>query len=177
MQINRLVIITGASRGIGAAAAIGFNRRYESNTEFILLARDLNLLIETKNKMLASNNINESLIKLVRFDFSKKNLEINDYKNSLLKALDENIKSYDELIIIYNHGTLDYGLIKNANNEILQDKFQTNFFSVWLLLNAVESLFPEDLVSKQFHINLDSAFSKDPSTNWSIQCCGKIIII
>jgi short-subunit dehydrogenase len=168
----RLVVITGASRGIGASVAIEFSRKYDTNTEFILLARDLNNLNETKCKMMSLNKINESFIKIIKFDFSNKNLELEDYKETLNKALDRQIKSYDELIVVYNHGTLDYGLIQNQTNQILQEKSQTNFISIWLLLNAIQSLFPENLVPKQFHINLNSSFSANPFANWSVQCCG-----
>ena len=172
MLNQRLIIITGASRGIGASAAIEFNKHYKSNTEFILLARDINNLNKTKNQMLSLNKIDENLIKLVPFDFSKKNLEVTDYKKTLIEALDKNLDSFNELIVVYNHGTLDYSLIENANNEILQDKFQTNFISIWLLLNAVQSLFPENITPKQFHVNINSSFSTKPCINWSIQCCG-----
>ena len=175
----RLIIITGASRGIGASTAIEFSRKYNLNTEFVLLARDIEKLNETKNKMISLNKIQPDLIKLIQFDFSNKNFEINDYKASLTNALvdvdSSIIKPYDELIAIYNHGTLDYGLIENQNNEILQGKFQTNFVSIWLLLNAIQSLFPENLIQNQFHININSAFSANPSANWSVQCCGMIL--
>ena len=168
----RLVVITGASKGIGASIAIEFSRKYNKETEFILLARDLNNLNEIKFKLMSLNKIDENLIKIIQFDFSNKNLEVDDYKESLLKALDGQIKSYDELIVVYNHGTLDYGFIQNQTNQILQEKSQTNFISIWLLLNAIQTLFPQNLAPKQFHININSSFSANPFANWSVQCCG-----
>lgn len=182
-MFRRLIIITGASKGIGASASIEFYKRYPKNTEFILFARDLAKLNEVKNEMLGLTNclndeVERNRVHTIKIDFSDIKLKLNDYTSCIQNALgidESNLSKFNELIVLYNHGTLDFGLIENAitlDTSILNEKFQTNFYSIWLLLNATQTLFPTNHINKQLHVNINSSFSTNAAANWSIQCCG-----
>jgi short-subunit dehydrogenase len=66
--MTRLVIITGASKGIGAQIALQTNAAFNSST-FLLIARNLTMLDEVKDKMAETENQNEVIT--LAHDFSK----------------------------------------------------------------------------------------------------------
>jgi sepiapterin reductase len=166
MSLSHLVVITGASRGIGKTAAIEFSSYYSQSTHFILIARDLERLNEVKEQIQCANN----KVTVFQIDFSNENLTFDDYYD-LFKAsiaLDQ----YKEVIVIYNHGTLEYGSIIQTDELLLKRKFEINFFSIWKLLSSIERLFSNDLC-KRIHININSSYAHNSTANWSIQCTSR----
>jgi NADP-dependent 3-hydroxy acid dehydrogenase YdfG len=169
----RLVIITGASRGIGAAAALEFNEAFDANTKLILMARDFLKLTELKTQIdiMNADRMSNNTVNVLQIDFSNFNLQVKDYVDSLLSVLDANI-AYDELYVLYNHGTLEHSsIIENAENNELHRKFETNFFSIWNVLSASQILMSD--VSKQTHVNINSSYAINAAASWSVQCCCK----
>jgi len=152
-SVRRLIIITGASRGIGLSAAIEFNKRFPQNSHFVLLARDLAKLNEAKEKLLKDGS---NSIEIVQIDFSNDSLKLDDCIDILNGAIDSNA-NFGELYVIYNHGTLENGSVFEVVDEKLKGKFEANFFSVWNLLAAVGKLLPEKRIPKQFHVNINSS--------------------
>jgi len=168
-SVRRLVIITGASRGIGLSAAKEFNKQFRQNSHFVLLARDLAKLNEAKEKLLKDGS---NSVAIAQIDFSNESLKLDDYINILSGAIDS-IVDFEELYVIYNHGTLENGSVFDVVDAKLKGKFETNFFSVWNLLAAVGKLLPETKIPKQFHVNINSSYAMKPVADWSVQCCSR----
>lgn len=162
--MKRLILVTGSSRGIGAAIALEFNRLYQEDTCFVLIARDQTKLNEVKEKI-NSEGKNEAIV--IKADFSVAN-NVEAYYKLLKDSLpnDEGLKSFDELICVYNHGTLEFGNVSLAAQELLRKKFEINLFSVWSLLGAVSLLIPEAVIGRQFHVNITSGYAEKPTANW-----------
>ncbi len=66
-----------------------------------------------------------------------------------------NDKSYDELYVFYNHGTLKLECVEKVADSATSE-FQINVVSIWILMAALRDMFPSDLVPKQYHINISS---------------------
>lgn len=168
--MKRLICVTGSSRGIGRSIALEFNKFYSKDTHFILFARDLNKLTEVKNQINEeSNSLNKATT--VEIDFSIQH-EVADF----YKLLKTNIPEihFDELIFVYNHGSLEYGSVSLAAQETLRTKFEINLFSIWTLCSAVQLLLPTSLIKKQAHVNISSGYAMEHTANWSGQCCSRI---
>ena len=152
----QLVIITGASRGIGAAIAIEFSRKFDSNTIFLLVARDEQKLELVKNeiKTLSPNN----QVFLLKLDFSDANLNVEILAESLrlsfLKFIDSSL-SFKQIFAFYNHGTICFGKV-DENADKAASEFQINVVSVWQFMNAIRKLFPTDQITVQFHVNIST---------------------
>jgi short-subunit dehydrogenase len=145
-------IRTGASKGIGRAISLTFNRKFTENTIFVLLARDLKQLNEVQDQLKKESTNNKVILKTV--DFSNASYQYSDYKGmleSLLASADLN--QISELYVVYNHGSFHIAPIEE-NAKSIDENFQTNVMSVWKLLTAVRILFEK--VDKQYHINLSS---------------------
>lgn len=77
--MHGLVIITGASKGIGSQIALQTSAKFKSST-FLLIARNLALLDEVKAEILAKNSPNEVIT--LAHDFAK-SLNIEQQKGFL----------------------------------------------------------------------------------------------
>lgn len=171
--MKRLIIITGASRGIGRSIATELNRFHNSDSHFLLLARDVEKLSEVREQI-EKDSSSRNTVKTVSVDFSTEN-SVERYFEILKDALGDvgdNLGEFDELIIIYNHGTLVFGNVSFVAQELRED-FEVNLFSIWTLLAAINLLLPLNVVSKQVHVNISSGYATEASANWSGHCCGK----
>ena len=171
--MKRLIIITGASRGIGRAIATELNRFHNSDSHILLLARDVEKLAEVRDQIEKDSN-SRNTVRTVSVDFSTEN-SVELYFKILKDALDDvgdNLGEFEELIVIYNHGTLVFGNVSFVAQELRED-FEVNLFSIWTLLAAINLLLPLNVVSKQFHVNISSGYATEANANWSGHCCGK----
>lgn len=97
---------------------------------------------------------------------------------SYVSLLEENLPSrrelekFDELISVYNHGTLEFGSVEHEAEHDLRSKFEVNVFSVWSLLAAVNTLIPESVIANQKFVNITSKMADTPKANWSGHCCS-----
>lgn len=169
--MERLIIVTGASRGIGATIAIQANRKYASNTIFLLIARDEQKLSQVKDEMVSQSPLNRVLS--IKIDFG---LDIN--KNQIVSLIKQSfdqdeLNDVKELFIFYNHGTLRLESIELAE-EAAKKEFQINVFSVWTLISAFKELFPLEKIPLQFHINISSLMATLALKNYSAYCTSKI---
>lgn len=174
--MKRLIIITGASRGIGRAIATELNRFHNSDSHFLLLARDVEKLTQVRDQIERESS-SRNTVKTVSVDFSTEN-SVERYFEILKDALGDigdNLGEFDELIIVYNHGTLVFGNVSFVAQELRED-FEVNLFSIWTFLAAINLLLPLNVVSKQVHVNISSGYATEASANWSGHCCGKFLI-
>lgn len=163
-EMKRLILITGASQGIGAALALEFGRFYKKNSHFILIARNIEKLNDVKAQIESESETNGATT--ISCDFSRENTL--DYFYSLLKeVLPEDLEAeYKEIIFIYNHGTLEFGNVSLSAQDSLKTPYETNLFSVWHLLAAASLLIPSASIARQFHINISSGYALKPCANW-----------
>lgn len=171
--MKRLVICTGSSRGIGKSIVTEFNKTFSLETTFVLLARDLEKLNQVKDQILNESNSANSVI-LIQVDFSQPN-QVIDYFNLLKNHIDENkLIDFEELYVVYNHGTLEYGNVSLVAQERLREKFETNLLSIWSLLGAINLYIPTTVISRQFHVNISSGYANKPVALWSGHCCCRV---
>ncbi len=137
----------------------------------VLLARDVIKLNDVKNQIeTESSGHNRAFPVEIDFSVGK---QVDDY----FKLLKENLpdkQKYDELIFVYNHGSLEFGSVSLAAQEALRTKFEINLFSVWSLCSAVSLFLPTSLIPKQIHVNISSGYSIEAHANWSGQCCSRV---
>lgn len=153
--MRRLIIVTGASRGIGKSIAIELNRFYNSNCHFLLLARDVAKLNEVRDQVERDSSFRNTA-KILSVDFSIQN-QVSTYYELLKDALkDVDLDKFDHLLVIYNHGTLVFGQVSFVAQENLRENFENNLFSIWSMLAALNLLLPVNVIDKQFHVNISS---------------------
>lgn len=166
--MKRLVILTGASKGIGAALALEANRRFNNDTIFLLIARDLKKLEQVKTEMSRASRENKYFV--VKLDFSR-NYKL-DELISLLRTLFVNyidLTLIKELYVFYNHGTLIFGQTDEIGDKV-SEQFQINVISVWLLMNVIRRMFPESQCPLQFHVNMSTLMASKAEKRFSVYC-------
>ncbi len=101
--MHRLVLITGAAKGIGAAIAFELNK-CKTKTNFFLMDKNESHLNETKQIIIkCSNDLNQ--VNCINIDFSNE-YNVNDYIDLLKQNLPNEfeLKKYEEALFFYNHG-------------------------------------------------------------------------
>ena len=156
ITLKRLIIVTGASRGVGREIAIECNKIYEKETLFVLIARNMNKLEDVKSLLREQKSNETNVYTTFKFDFSNQNYQTVDY----LKEFTSFLNGYDlskisELFVFYNHGTLILSSVENSIQH-LNEFFETNVLSVWKLLGCIRQLFQIEKTPKQYHINISS---------------------
>ena len=129
-NLKRMIVITGASKGIGEEIAYQCNKKFAQNTLFILLARNNEKLEHLKNR-LSEHNQNKSNVYLnVPIDFSNSKHQLVDYIIMLKDSIEHlHVQHMNELFVFYNHGTLLISCVEECAFNI-NEYFETNVLSV-----------------------------------------------
>jgi short-subunit dehydrogenase len=163
---ERLIIITGASRGIGVSLAYELNDKFTDKSSFLLIARDQAKLdqvkAEMKNKMPTSS---QNVIHTLSLDFSIQ-MKVEQVYEILNKIVNDQ-NSYKQLFVFYNHGTLKLSPLEKIADHV-NDEFQINVTSVWVLMAAIRQMFPLNAVPTQFHVNISSLLATKVLKHFSI---------
>ena len=155
-DLRRLVIITGASRGIGEEISLQTNKEFNQNTLFILIARSIEKLDYLKSELQSHNKNGSNKFESLPLDFSKGIYQKANYIDELNKVLNKfDLQNLSELYVFYNHGTLVLNDVEKSADDV-SENFETNVLSVWKFLAAVRELFPNDKIAVQYHINTSS---------------------
>ena len=74
--MKRIILVTGAAKGIGHAITLAFNELYNSDTLFLIIDRNGDILDETKLKLLNESN-SRNQVECI-FEIYYRNLGYND---------------------------------------------------------------------------------------------------
>ena len=132
---NKLVLITGASSGIGRAAALQFAKQ---GANLVLVARNkdkLNQVAEELKKFHIS-------IQVFRCDVSKKS-EVEKMSKTILEKSD----SID--ILVNNAGFAIYGPVSKLSIEEIESQMATNYFG---MIYCIKNFLPTMIKKKSGHI-------------------------
>lgn len=145
---NKVVIVTGASRGIGKETAIAFARE---GCKVVLTARNIDDL----------KNVGKEIIKfggdctVIRADV-KEEKQVNDLVN-------EAFKKYGRIDILVNNAAYGMiGFIEDTPTKDILDMFETNVYSIFYTIKAVLPIMKKQ---RRGHIiNISSVIGKIPTT-------------
>lgn len=178
-------LITGASQGIGRQISIEFAQKVGPGSTFLLLARNIDNLNETKRLMEeVSNDIN---VFVHSFNFYEPvNIELHKIIYQSLDMFSKNVDDFDLSIIVHNAGSL--GDITEStydikNIEKLNSYFMLNFFSVCVLNAEFLKIFdadkrPPNPIDLQPYceiciVNITSLCAVKPFASMGYYCVGK----
>jgi len=166
-SLRSLIVITGASKGIGRTIAIETANRASNDSVFILIARSESGLNET-NAIL--KNINSSLtVDTVAADLSEPNIEF--YKQIFSKYATE---TFQNALIFHNAGSL--GTVDETTTYTCLTTW-TKFFNLNLfsasLLNSVFLKYSNTNAKTSYVINISSLCGSQPFKNMGMYGSGK----
>lgn len=165
LSLRTLLVVSGASRGIGRALAVECSAKLASGSLVILLARSKSGLEETQNQILASSATNITVI-VHAIDLTRPSPD--DLAGIFRTALDgRSIAEFALAMIINNVGTI--GPVNKSAWELgldaaaWQDYFAINVFSVAGLNSAFLNTVGQPNTQKRVVVvNITSGTAIDP---------------
>lgn len=154
---NKVVLITGASSGIGAATAIHFSTL---NAKLVLVGRNLENLNKVKDQCTQSENL------IITADVTNEE----EVKN-VIKATIERFGKLD--VLINNAGVIESGGIEDTSLEQYDRIFNTNVRSVYLITNLAV---PYLIQTKGNIVNISSVAGIRASPGLLAYCMSKSAI-
>lgn len=178
-------LITGASQGIGRQIAIEFAQNVAPGSTFLLLARNIDNLNETKKLMEEVGN--EINISVHSFNFYEPiGIELHKIIYQSLDMFQKNTDEFDLSLIIHNAGSLgdlSESTYDMKNIEKLNSYFMLNFFSVCILNAEFLKIFdaekrppnPLEIVPTCdiCIVNITSLCATKPFASMGYYCVGK----
>lgn len=170
LQKTTYMLVTGASRGIGAKMAIECSKKFKPGSLVVLLARSAAGLEVTKSEILAANQS----VSVVTASTDLTNPTTEELNEIITKSLATFDKSLFELaFIIHNIGTLgdvSKRAIHLSDAAVWQNYFSINVFSVINLNSQFMSIFAEQ---KKLIVNITSKAAIVPMKSFAFYCSGK----
>ena len=132
---NKVVVITGASSGIGEAAAEQFAKK---GANVVLVARRKEKL-EQVEKKLAKHSV-KTLVQVC---------DVSD-KDQVKQLSDKVIETFSQIdVLVNNAGFVIYGKVEELSIEDIESQMQTNYFG---MVNCTKSFLPHFLKQNSGHI-------------------------
>lgn len=168
MAQKSLILITGASQGIGRTIAIETAKRFIGDLIFALTARSVEKLNETKDEILKINS--KAIVKLFPLDLNK--AEKTDFDGLIQEIVQ--FAPFSSCFLFHNAGQTGY--VKNALSledlSYWHEYFHLNYFSVIALTIAfIKQLKP--LSEKITIVNITSLIGRQPFANFAMYGTGK----
>ena len=164
-----LIIVTGASRGLGQAISIQLCQICDKPPTVILLGRTLKDL-ETTQKLCKEVKLGVN-VQIHKFDLATSE---KCHFESLFKEV--NFQNFDSLVLVHNAGSLGNQGTKIADFDDIQEMqnyYRLNVFSV-MLLNSIVSKKVSGLRNmRKLIINISSLAALQPFETWGSYCSGK----
>lgn len=166
-----IVFVTGASKGIGRSIALELSRKLHHNSIFVLLARSMKGLEETKAQI---QEVDKSItVQTYSVDFANPSLQ--EYEQLFEKVL-STIDTNDIHFGIFFHNAGSLGTLRNTTEftdlSTWQSFFNLNLFSVSLLnsvfIKRMRSIAPQLVV-----VNVTSMAGRSPFVNLGMYGSGK----
>jgi len=132
---NKVVLITGASSGIGRDAAIEFAKR---GANIVLVSRTKQKLEQVEDELKKFN----VTVLVCQCDVSKK-----DQVKEMSKTVLEKFDSVD--ILVNNAGFAIYGSVTDLSIDDMESQMETNYFG---MIYCIKSFLPSMLDKKSGHI-------------------------
>ena len=193
MNTKSLVVITGASKGIGRAIAIAIAEEVGASTQnnsssslatiisyplhIVLIARSLDKLQETANLVEKRGG---GLVTTSCHEIDMSDLEtLQEKLNCVLEPLSE--QNYDSCVLINNHGSVEpLGLASELSSMTeLQQSINLNVTScIWVSSQFTKMCMKDTSSSNDKSplvriVNISSICALDPFPTTSIYCAGK----
>lgn len=166
-----LVVITGASAGIGRAVAVAFSKVVADNSVFVITGRNTEGLNETRRLVgeVAPH------VKVVPETTDHSVATFHDYQKLISRAWTE-ISGADGVVLVHNAATIGditkYASAYTDEKEI-DDYFHLNLTSVMTLTAAFLEKFPKGSSLKRVIVNITSLAAIMPFAGTGFYCTGK----
>ncbi len=136
--MRRLILITDPSTEFGSQLAIKTSQLFSNNTHFLLMTKhNIETLQSIKDTILNNANLNDdnspNKVSIVEVDFTQSH-DVAYYSNILKVSLlqqEDSCLSFDELIAVYSHGSIEIGCVALVAQNNLRQNFELNLFSIW----------------------------------------------
>ena len=164
-----LIIVTGASRGLGQAIAVQLSQACIFSPTVHLISRSLNDL-ELTEKLCKEVKIGVG-IHLHELDLMKAEKE--DFEK-LFQTV--SFEKFDSIVLVHNAGSLGNQGTKIAHFDDLQEMqnyYRLNVFSVMLLNSVISKKVAPFRKIKKLIINISSLAALQPFETWGSYCSGK----
>lgn len=163
------LLVTGASKGIGAKIAIETSRNFKSGSVVVLLARSAEGLESTKSQILSANSGLKVFTRSI--DLTKPSAD--DLKSIISESYDSTA-TYDLMMVVHNVGTI--GDVSKWAKDIddyseLENYFSTNVFGPIILNNIL--LKEATSATQKFIVNITSKAGIAPFKSFGFYCPGK----
>ena len=158
---NKVVVITGASSGIGEAAALKFSKK---GAKIVLVARRKDKLLEVENKIKEFSG--SSLI--CQCDVSDK-----EQVNQMSKKVLDQFGRVD--VLVNNAGFVIYGKVNELSTEEIVSQMETNYFG---MIYCTKAFLPQMLKQHSGHIvNVASVGASFSVPGVSSYCATKFAML
>jgi len=163
------LVVTGASKGIGATLAVEASRNFKAGSVVVLLARSAEGLERTKAEILKANDGLKVVVKAI--DLTKPPLE--DLKLLISESYDATIQ-FDLAMIVHNVGTI--GDTSKWARDIddyaeLESYFSINVYAPVIFNNLLLKTIKQP--TKTFVVNITSKAAIVPIKSFGFYCAGK----
>lgn len=162
-----LIVITGASRGLGQAIAVQLAQKIGPQATLVLISRTLEDL-KTTEKLCKEYPVQDVI--LAQVDLKEATKEV--LENEVLKKIHE--ENFGSLVLVHNAGSLGNQGTKVTefdNVQDMQEYYYLNVFSV-MLLNSLLAKKCQNY-KKKMVINISSLAALQPFETWGSYCSGK----
>lgn len=173
--MRNLIVITGASRGIGRACALAFGKdaRFDRN-HIALIARNLEGLIETEEQIL--RYVGEIDVSISKHSSDLANMDtLEEDMKSVFQELSQK-SQYKQAILINNAGSLGY-IGRSSTLPSPKEIQKTIDFnvtsSIWMSSYFVHRFANELKVQKLIIVNMSSLCGVRPFNTMALYCTGK----
>lgn len=163
------LLVTGASKGIGARMAIETSKNFRAGSVVVLLARSPDGLEITKAEILKGNEGLKVIVKAI--DLTKP--AVADLK-ALISDTYDATTAFDLAMMIHNVGTV--GDVSKWARDIndypeLESYYSTNVFAVMMLNNLLLKVI--SATTQKFVVNITSKAAIVPMKSFGFYCTGK----
>lgn len=162
-------VLTGASRGIGQSMAVECAAKASAGSLFVLLARSIEGLEQTKSQMLSRNH--DISVKIFAIDLTHPSPE------ELLKIFidslaDNRVEDFQLAVIVHNVGSIgdvtkfakDFG----DDEKVFQDYYALNVFGVIALNRVFLNLFDAAKSVQRLVVNVTSLCAVKPCKSFTL---------